>query len=356
MVVEEGEFDAANNRDHGYLSRGVGWYKRNISAALVVGASWLHFEGAYRDTHVYIDGILVAHHLSGYTPFNVPIGTAGAFQLTVCCNATLGEGWFYEGGGLYRPVHLIRTASKLHFVHDGIFASSQIAGEGIVCGEASCTAASAVVTAQAEVINSGAAATTFNVSCQVIAPNGNVVAMSTTATTLHGGGATTVRSALAVANVQLWSIDSPTLYTLGVTIMEVSATAAATAATAATAAAAPATMADAVNTTFGIRSVRWSADTGMLLNNQQVKLNGVCMHQDLGGLGVAVPDPLQSYRVHALKEMGANAWRCSHNPPNPALLAATDRLGMVVMVENRRFGPKVGRLAVQHLIRIYTCH
>jgi hypothetical protein len=63
------------------------------------------------------------------------------------------------------------------------------------------------------------------------------------------------------------------------------------------------------------------------------------MHQDMGGVGAAVPNALQEYRVHTLKEMGANAWRCAHNPPTAALLAATDKLGMVVMVENRRFGP-----------------
>ena len=81
------------------------------------------------------------------------------------------------------------------------------------------------------------------------------------------------------------------------------------------------------------------ARLGMWLNDQRVRLNGMANHQDLGGLGTAVPDPLQDYRVQKMKELGANAWRCAHNPPNPALVSAMDRLGMVAMVENRRFGP-----------------
>ena len=145
---------------------------------------------------------------------------------------------------------------------------------------------------------------------------------------------------------------------------------------------------DAVNITFGIRKIKWDSDSGVAINGQRVELRGVAMHQDLGGFGTfacqhrwgrcavrsggafgnllpvaraslhaivssssiaadtsaygagtAVPDALQEYRVHAMKDLGANAWRCAHNPPNPALLAAADKLGMVVMVENRRFGP-----------------
>ena len=116
--VIEGTMDPSENRFHGYLPRGVGWYKRNVTAEAIRtgGTALLHFEGAYRDTSVFIDGDLALHHRSGYTGFVVPL-TQPVSEVTVRCNASLGEGWFYEGGGLYRPVHLVQTPNKLRLVH-----------------------------------------------------------------------------------------------------------------------------------------------------------------------------------------------------------------------------------------------
>ena len=94
----------------------------------------------------------------------------------------------------------------------------------------------------------------------------------------------------------------------------------------------------AVETPFGIRTIRFDAAKGFFLNGKSVKIQGVCNHQDFAGVGVAVPDTLEQWRVKKLKEMGANAWRMSHNPPNPELLDACDQLGMLVMDENRHLG------------------
>jgi len=94
---------------------------------------------------------------------------------------------------------------------------------------------------------------------------------------------------------------------------------------------------DSVTTPFGIRTIRFDAKKGFLLNEKPLKLKGVCCHQDHAGVGTALPDGLQEYRIRKLKEMGCNAYRSSHNPPSPALLDACDRLGMLVMDENRQF-------------------
>ena len=96
---------------------------------------------------------------------------------------------------------------------------------------------------------------------------------------------------------------------------------------------------DMLNTTFGIRRLRFDSRKGCFLNDRYVKVKGLCNHQDFGGVGTAVPDRLQMYRVETLKAMGGNAWRCAHNPPNPELLDATDALGMLVWDENRVYGP-----------------
>ncbi len=89
---------------------------------------------------------------------------------------------------------------------------------------------------------------------------------------------------------------------------------------------------------FGYRTIRFDAKRGFFLNDEPVKLLGTCNHQDHAGVGVAVPDSIHEFRIRQLKEMGCNAYRCSHNPPARELLDACDRLGMLVMDENRNFG------------------
>ncbi|MGH9735366.1 MAG: glycoside hydrolase family 2 TIM barrel-domain containing protein [Candidatus Acidiferrales bacterium] len=92
---------------------------------------------------------------------------------------------------------------------------------------------------------------------------------------------------------------------------------------------------DRVETPFGIRTARFDAEKGFFLNGAPVKLQGTCNHQDHAGVGSALPDRLQYYRIERLKEMGCNAYRTSHNPPTPELLDACDRLGMLVIDETR---------------------
>ena len=135
-----------------------------------------------------------------------------------------------------------------------------------------------------------------------------------------------VSQLINVSAPSLWSIESPSLYTLLTTVQQTGS---------ADAAALSPTDTDTVNTTFGIRRLRFDSNQGLFLNDQHVTVKGLCNHQDFGGCGVAVPDRINEYRVAALKEMGGNAWRCSHNPPNPELLDATDRQGMLVWDENR---------------------
>jgi beta-galactosidase len=118
----------------------------------------------------------------------------------------------------------------------------------------------------------------------------------------------------------LWSIETPHLYKLVSIIKRGSKSL------------------DQTETPFGIRTIRFDLEKGVFLNGKPVKIQGTCNHQDFAGVGVAVPDTLEYWRVKKLKEMGANAWRMSHNPPTPELLDACDELGMLVMDENRHLG------------------
>lgn len=116
----------------------------------------------------------------------------------------------------------------------------------------------------------------------------------------------------------LWSVETPHLYRLQTQIV------------------ADSRAVDDVDTRFGIRTVRFDAEKGFSLNGKPLKLNGTCNHQDFAGIGSALPDRIHDFRVNALKAMGANAWRSSHNPPAPEFLDACDRLGMLVIDETRR--------------------
>ena len=97
-------------------------------------------------------------------------------------------------------------------------------------------------------------------------------------------------------------------------------------------------MVDRQETEFGIRTVAFDKDRGFLLNGRHYELYGTCNHQDMAGVGAALPDALQYFRVAKLKEFGCNAYRTSHNPPTPELLDACDHLGMIVMDESRLLG------------------
>ena len=118
----------------------------------------------------------------------------------------------------------------------------------------------------------------------------------------------------------LWTPESPNLYKLVTSVIDKD------------------TCVDRVETTFGIRMVAFDKDKGFLLNGQPYELKGTCNHQDMAGVGAALPDALQYFRIAKLKEMGDNAYRTSHNAPTPELLEACDRLGMLVLDENRIVG------------------
>lgn len=297
---------------------------------------------------MYINGALTLHHTSGYTGFTVPLKLQSQV-LTVVCNATLGEGWFYEGGGLYRPVHLVQTSSPMRIVHHGVFISPQIRG-AIRCNHGNhthqqtysnggnCSADMATVAMQVEVANHGHSNAAFLVTVVLHDPSGvEVGSASSRVQNINRSSTTLVRTAVDLRDVSLWSVDAPQLYAMVATLSTVAYTSAGSEVKGVAASANVAV--DMVRIPFGVRKVRWSPDTGMWLNDQRVQLNGLANHQDFGGLGTAVPDPLQEYRVRRMKDLGANAWRCAHNPPNPALISAMDRLGLMAMVENRRFGP-----------------
>ena len=131
-------------------------------------------------------------------------------------------------------------------------------------------------------------------------------------------------SPFAVAAAELWSVPRPYLYTLAVVVTSPAGA-----------------VLDSRNETIGIRDVKWTAESGLVLNSQAVKMRGFCNHENFGAIGAALPARVDLLRLQQLRGVGGNAWRTSHNAPEPALLALTDRMGVVVMDENRVFATTV---------------
>ncbi len=322
-------FDPAADVNHGFKPVGpkftatsVGWYRRTfeLPAADANKRIWLQFDGSFRDTTVWVNGWLVKHFESGYYPFRADITDVAKFGdkniISVKVNASRFEGWFYEGAGLYRHVWLDKTA-PVAIAPDGIFVSSSFQ-DNVPDGDVA-------LHAQVRLINHQDAPVQAKVTYAFHAPDGSTVRELTDVVKLRAGAQkefSTDADGLhcTLGTYELWSPESPRLYRL-VTTVEVGGV-----------------VTDHQETEFGIRTVAFDRDKGFLLNGKHYELYGTCNHQDHAGVGAALPDALQDFRIKQLKEFGCNAYRTSHNPPTPELLTACDHLGMIVMDENRLLG------------------
>ncbi len=322
--IVEGAFDPKGDRSHGYLPKMVGWYRKAFTLASADRGKtiWLEFDGIYRNSTLWLNGHLLGRHLSGYTSFYYDVTPYANFGgrniLAVRVDPTSNEGWWYEGGGIYRHVYLTKLA-PVHIAHWGTFVSTGI--PDVHDGKAD----KATIEVQNDVPNESASAASIRLALRIYDPSGKLVAAHAApefAETVRAGAGVVWRQGdrFPITNPSLWSIDHPNLYRLHTELFV------------------NGKLADATDTTFGIRSIRFDADKGFFLNGKPLKLQGTCNHQDFGGVGIALPDSLHDYRIRKLKEIGSNAYRCSHNPPAEELLNACDRLGMVVMDENRHLG------------------
>ena len=331
----ETPFAANGSSSHGNKSVGrnfpetsLGWYRKNFSipASDLGRRISVEFDGVYRDSVVFVNGFYLGRQPSGYTSFRYDLtdylNYGGENVIAVRVDATMEEGWFYEGAGIYRHVWLTKT-SPLHVAPWGTFVTTELGDN------------TASVTARTSVVNEGGNPATFDVEQSIVDPEGRVIATGTQrGLSLAAGVTGEFATVLPVSAPRLWSIATPVLHRLVTTIRTGGA------------------VVDHYGTNFGIRTVRFDPDRGFFLNGQHLKLKGTNNHQDHAGVGVALPDALQDFRIARLKEMGSNAYRCSHHPPTPELLDACDRLGMLVINENRLMGPSPEQLSqLESLIR-----
>ncbi|MGH9417822.1 MAG: beta-galactosidase GalA [Terriglobales bacterium] len=295
-----------------YPATSIGWYRRVIAVPADLGADRLgiEFDGVFRDAAVFLNGEYLGKNFSGYAPFRfdlTDLAEPGRDNiLAVRVDATLGEGWFYEGAGIYRHVWLTRT-HPLHFAPDAVVVRALPSSGG-----------RADVRVSAAIRNQTGAARRCRLNVTLVDPAGRRLrAVRSAAVQAATASDAETETATTVGAASLWSPATPHLYRA---ICRLEAEGAVT---------------DEVTVTFGIRSLRFDAARGFFLNGERIELKGTCNHQDHAGVGSALPDGLQTYRVHRLQAMGSNAYRTSHNPPTPELLDACDRLGMLVMDETR---------------------
>lgn len=299
------EEDAPSCGSGGYVRTGIGWYRRSFALIRQPGRRYvLRFDGVYMNCDVWLNGQHIGGHVYGYTGFELELTaslTDGENELLVRVDNSQqpGSRW-YTGSGITRNVWLVSTAS-MHLRTGSVFITTP-----------EITDDTAKVCIQADV--SGAYEQSgLSLSAVLLDPQGNPCASAECS--LRGVSSLTAQLDMNLPQPQRWDICTPCLYTAVVQLLQ------------------HGQPVDEVQVRFGVREIAYNAEQGFLLNGRKVIMQGVCLHHDGGCVGAAVPPAVWQRRLTKLKAMGCNALRCSHNPPDPALLDLADEMGFVVMDE-----------------------
>lgn len=314
-------FVNVNNPDvasHGYKPVGglfpqtsIGWYRKRFEvAASDSGARFqLQFDGIFRNADIWLNGFFLGNNFSGYSGASFDITDFLTFDepniIVIRVDATQYEGWFYEGAGIYRHVWLNRY-DNIHITDGGLFFYTEVKNN------------SAEVNIETTVKNENFHASDAEVSTYITDREGNKIGETKPQKiSLSPNKSETVNQKIKLANPRLWSLDDPYLYRVVSVVKQGNK------------------VVDMVKQRMGVRTLHFDAREGFFLNGKHIKIKGTNNHQDHAGIGSALPDYMQYYRIKLLKNMGSNAYRTSHNPPTPELLDACDSLGMLVMDETR---------------------
>jgi len=307
----EGEFkeDAITKGPGGYLPTGIGWYRKRFNLPSVDKGQqfWIEFDGVYMNSDVWINGHHLGKHPYGYTSFYYDLTSfikkGGNIIAVRVDNSLQPNSRWYSGSGIYRHVWL-NIAGPVHIAQWGTYITTP-----------EVNSSSATISVRTSIENHNQGAKNMILRSVIKNESGKEVATAETPVLLTSSEKTDVEQTLSVASPSLWSIDTPSLYTLQSFVLEGTK------------------VNDTYSTIFGIRKIEFDKDKGFFLNGTHIKMNGVCLHHDAGCLGSAVPEQAWARRLQLLKEMGCNAIRTSHNPPAPEFLDLCDKMGFLVMDE-----------------------
>lgn len=303
--------DSPGKGSTGNVMGGIGWYRKTFTLDPTNKDKKVQilFDGVYMNSEVWINGQSLGVHPYGYTPFYYdltphlnPAGEPNVLAVKV--NNTGKNSRWYSGSGIYRHVDLIVT-EKIYLPVWGIFVTTP-----------EVNVEKALVKLNIKVNNETGEKGKLEIATNIISPEGQIITKAKTTVNPFENKAHDTEQIFEVLNPSLWSVDAPNMYKA---ITEISF---------------KGKLVDQQTTTFGIRSIEFSAEKGFLLNGKKVLLKGGCMHHDNGPLGAATIDRAEVRRVELMKKFGFNAIRTSHNPPSRQFLDACDRLGVLVIDES----------------------
>lgn len=300
-----------NNNALGFFEYHPAWYRKHfvLEDEYKGKRVTLYFEGVTAGCEIYINGVPMLNYHSGFAPFEVDITDFARFGaenvIAVHVVPENFDSWWYAGAGIYRNVWL-EISEKVQVARYGIYVAPEKTENGWK------------VPVEVEVLNIDWDDRDATVDVELIAPNGDTVAEFSGKTNVITRETATLKFEASLSEVELWDIDSPVLYTAKATVRSELGE-------------------DTATTSFGFRTVKFDPNDGFFINGRNIKIKGVCGHGDFGLMGKVVPDNIHRYKVRMMKEMGANAYRCSHYPQAETLMDEFDKQGMVVMDETRWF-------------------
>ena len=306
----EGPFDIKYNARAGGLPfHGEGWYRKVFSLPKEAKGKHitLHFDGAMYNAKVWLNGNLVGHRPNGYVGFTVDLSTYAKFHeknviAVQLSPEDLSSRW-YPGAGIYRNTWL-EINNAVHVAKWGTFIKTPKVTNEL-----------AEITIETEIKNEGNIEQKIQLRTRILDKNNKQVAVVVDLIEASAGSITVVNQNTEVSQPEIWDLETPNLYT---SVSEVIV---------------DGDLMDRYKTSFGIRTIEYSADFGFKLNNKKTRFQGVCLHHDLGPLGTAVNERATERQLEIMKDMGANAIRTSHNPPSPEQVNLCDQLGLMIQVE-----------------------
>lgn len=307
----EGKFseNAPAGGNGGYLPTGIGWYRKhfNVSEDDMNKIIWIEFDGVYMNSDVWINGNHLGFHPYGYIGFYynlTPYLKKGENIIAVRVDNSLqpNSRW-YTGSGIYRNVWLVKI-DPLHITHWGVYVTTPVVSKDF-----------ALVKIKTKIENNYKSVKKGILRSTLVDKSGNAVSENEINFSINQDQTIELEQELSVNLPLLWSTDTPNLYQLKQEILDGEK------------------VVDDLITKVGIRKIEYDVNKGFFLNDQHIKMNGVCLHHDGGCVGAAVPLNVWRYRLEKLKAMGCNAIRTSHNPPAPEFLDLCDEMGFLVMDE-----------------------
>jgi len=312
-IIDQDLTNEGTNQALGYLKYSNAWYRKSFTlpSEYIDKRITLRFDGIAGKSTVYLNGCLMYHNFSSYNTFEIDITDRVFFdkenRIAVYVNTEEFEGWWYQGGGIYRNVWLTVT-DPVAIDLWGVYAPYEKIND-----------TDFKINFETTVVNADFEDRKITGDSFVIDKDGNTVAIASFSGNTVLRDKTVFKYSVVVENPLLWDCEDPNLYTVKTVLKSFGQEI------------------DVYETRIGFRTIEFTANDGFYLNGKKTFIKGVCGHQDFGLTGLAVPENIAKYKISLMKQMGANGYRTSHYQQTEGYLNACDELGMLVMNEARWF-------------------